>query len=346
MNSKISSTESKNRAVLITGGAGYIGSHISLLFAQKGCKVILLDNLTYNQPFDFPWAVCVQGDVGDGQLVTDIIKQHQIEVIVHCAAHIDVAKSIHDPLNFYDNNVSRTIALLKTMAECSVNRFIFSSSCAVYGNPHSIPMSEDHPKNPISPYGRSKLMVEQILEDTRIAYGMEYVALRYFNAAGALPEFGLAERHDPEIHLIPLLMHAALYKKPFTLFGTHYKTPDGSCIRDFIHVWDIAVAHWLAFEHLGRNKESGCFNLGTGKGISVREMIAAVERGVGVPITTIIDQARAGDPAELVADATRAHSILGWQPTCSDLKTIVQSALAAEKLQKKLGHNSCHAPIF
>ncbi len=319
--------------ILITGGAGYIGSHIALFFKQKGCNVILLDSLLYGQPFKFPWAICVQGDIADSALVKSIIKSHQIDAVIHCAALIDVGKSIHDPLNFYDNNVVKTFRLLQTLIECSVKKIIFSSSCAVYGNPHHLPMHEAHPKNPISPYGRSKLMVEYMLEDFRHAFDLNYVALRYFNACGAMPEFGLCERHDPEIHLIPLLIRAAHEQKPFTIFGTDYPTPNGTAVRDFVHVWDIAHAHWLSYEHLMHGKDSGAFNLGTGKGVSVREMVNAVERLLGIPIAITHGEPRAGDPAILVADATSAGDVLGWRPTCSDLETIVVSASKGEKVR-------------
>lgn len=313
--------------IVITGGAGYIGSHAAYLMAQKGYHVIIIDKLVHGQTWPHTWASCIQADYADTDVLSSIFTKHSVEAVMHFAAYTEVGESVKDPLRFYENNVSKTITLLQCMLAHNIKKFIFSSSCAVYGTPQLLPLTEDHTCNPISPYGSTKHMIEQILADCQRAYGLEYVCLRYFNAAGALAELGLGERHEPETHLIPLIFKAAFEHAPFKIFGTDHMTPDGTCIRDFLHVWDIAQAHWLALEHLNSQHPSDTFNLGTGTGFSVKHVLIAAQELCG-PVTTLYMQKREGDPAILVADASRARDILGWQPRHSSLEFILKSAYA------------------
>jgi len=255
-----------------------------------------------------------------------LFEHYAIDAVMHFAADIEVGKSVISPAAFYNNNVINTIQLLDLMRHHHVKTFIFSSSCAVYGTPQWLPLTEDHPKNPISPYGKTKLMIEMILEDYAHAYGLNYVALRYFNAAGAWPEQQLGEHHEPETHVIPLLLRAAQNKTPFAIFGTDHDTADGTCIRDYLHVRDIADAHLQALYYLKAGNQSDCFNLGTGTGVSVQELISAVEQVCNTKLTILPREKRAGDPALLVADPSKAHAALGWQPHHSDLHTILESA--------------------
>ncbi len=322
--------------VLVIGGAGYIGSHTAFLLAQHGYRVIVLDDLSQGQQFQHSWATFIQADFADQKILKDIFSQHNISAVMHFAAFIEVGESVKNPLKFYNNNVIKTISLLETMLAHGVNKFIFSSSCAVYGKPQFLPLTEDHPKAPISPYGNSKLMVEMALNDFHNAYGLEYVTLRYFNAAGALPEYGLGERHTPESHAIPLLLRAAQTQKPFSIFGTNYPTKDGTCIRDYLHVLDIAHAHMLALNHLQEEKPSDAFNLGSGNGFSVKQIVEMVEKVTETKIRTVLAEKRAGDPAQLIADPARAHNILQWQPRYSDLEFIIRSAYVFE-------HQASHA---
>jgi len=320
------------QTILVTGGAGYIGSHTALLLVQQGYSVIVLDALVHNQTFNHPWTTFIQGDCGDQTLLNQIFTTYNIAAIMHFAANIEVGESVKDPLKFYHNNVSNTVTLLQTMRTHDCNTLIFSSSCAVYGIPQTLPLTEDHPKNPISPYGRTKLMIEHILYDCAQAYGLQFVALRYFNAAGALPEYGLSEQHEPETHIIPLLLRAAQQKKPFSIFGTDHPTKDGTCIRDFLHVWDIAHAHLQAMHHLQQGLPSDMFNLGTGKGVSVKTMVAEIETICQTSIKVIYTEKRAGDPPILIADPSKAYNILSWKPRFSDLTFILQSAYAATQI--------------
>lgn len=314
------------QAILVTGGAGYIGSHTAYFFMQKGYKVILLDQADHNHADTYPWATVVRASFADRLVLDALFTQYSIAAVIHCAAFIEVRQSIHDPLSFYENNVIQTVRLLEAMIAHNVRKIIFSSSCAVYGIPHYLPLIEEHPKNPISPYGASKLMVEMILADFSRAYDLQYVALRYFNAAGGMPDYGLGERHEPETHLIPLLLRAAMEQQPFTLFGVDHVTSDGSCVRDYVHVWDIAYGHWRAFHFLQEQNGCGVFNLGTGQGVSVWQLIQTVEELLGVSIAVHEEGARAGDPALLVADPSRAMMQLGWQPHYSGIKRIVHDA--------------------
>lgn len=314
------------RTILITGGAGYIGSHTAYYLVQQGYQVIVVDKLVHGQKWPHTWAPCIVADFADVDVLHAIFKEHTVEAVMHFAAYAQVGQSVKEPLVYYENNVSKTITLLHSMLEHNVKKFIFSSSCAVYGIPQSLPLVEDHPCNPINPYGATKYMVERILADCNQSDDLHYVSLRYFNAAGGLPELGLGEQHVPETHLIPLLLQAAARTTPFTLFGNDHDTFDGSCIRDFLHVVDIAQAHWLALKHLTHNLPSDTFNLGTGTGFSVKQVLAAAEKVCKTKIAVVYEQKRAGDPAVLVANASRAHDILGWSPTCSQLEFILKSA--------------------
>ncbi len=320
----------KQPAVLITGGAGYIGSHIAYLCAQHNYKIIIIDLFIHNQYFNPSWATIFKGDFSDKKLLTDISSQYDIKAVIHCAAFIEVGQSVTNPSSYYENNVAKTLVLLQTMIEHGIKKIVFSSSCAVYGNPEFLPLVEDHPKKPISPYGKTKLMVEMILNDFQQAYGLEYVCLRYFNAAGALPEEGLGEQHIPESHLIPRILDAALKQTPFTIFGNDYETKDGTAIRDYVHVLDIAQAHLLALHHLDARKPSDCFNLGTGYGFSIKEIIEVVEKVCHIKIKSIPEKRRAGDPAILVADPLRVETILGWKRNYSQLEYIIKSAYTFE----------------
>jgi UDP-glucose 4-epimerase len=320
-----------NKTILLTGGAGYIGSHTAWLLANHGYNVIILDALLHNQPFTHPWATLVKADYADEQALNTIFKQHNIHAVMHFAAFIEVGLSVKNPLGFYENNVSKTVRLLQTMLANNVKNFIFSSSCAVYGIPESTPLQEDHPKRPISPYGKTKFMIEMILEDVQHSDDLRSISLRYFNAAGALPEHKLGEWHEPETHIIPLLLHTAKTKKPFTIFGTEHQTHDGTCVRDYLHVLDIADAHLRALAYLEQGHPSDAFNLGTGRGISVQQLITMVERICDTKLPIIPGPHRPGDPPLLVADPSKAFTCLGWQPQHSHLEHIVQSAWDFEK---------------
>ena len=314
------------QSILITGGAGYIGSHIGFYLAQQGYRIIIVDHLVHGQIFKQPWATLIEQDFGNKQVLNTIFSEYNISAVVHCAAVANINQAAENPLYCYQNNVTATLTLLETMVEHTIKKLIFSSSCAVYGAPDSVPIPENHHKKPISPYGKSKLMAEYILEDFKAAYGLNFVALRFFNAAGALPNYGLGEYHKPETHIIPLLLDALYKNKPFYIFGTDYPTPDGTCIRDFLHVWDIAAAHAKALEHLNAKKPSDFFNLGTGHGISVLELIRKTEQLIRKKAKIVFAKPRAGDPPILVANPAKSSSILGWDPTCSAIEYIVKSA--------------------
>ncbi len=312
--------------ILITGGAGYIGSHTAYCMVQQGYNVVIVDKLVHGQQWHHPWARCIVADFADTQVLDTIFQENNVQAVMHFAAYAQVGQSVKDPLMYYDNNVSKTVTLVQKMLEHGVKKIIFSSSCAVYGIPQTLPLTEDHPCNPINPYGTTKHMVERVLEDCRSAYDLQYVSLRYFNAAGGLPELGLSEQHVPETHLIPLLFQAAATNTPFALFGVDHATFDGSCIRDFLHVVDIAQAHSFALTHLNNGLPSDVFNLGTGTGFSVKQVIAAAEQVCKTKIPVVYAQKRPGDPAILVANASRARDMLGWNPTCSSLEFILKSA--------------------
>ena len=317
--------------ILITGGAGYIGSHTALFLYQKGFDILIIDDFSQEQKFKHSWANVIKSDFSDEKVLNNIFKKNKIEAVMHFAASIEVSQSIKSPLDFYNNNVSKTIKLLNAMVKNGIKKIIFSSSCAVYGNPEYLPLNEEHPTKPINPYGRCKLIIEEILKDLNNAYGLNYVSLRYFNAAGALPEFSLGEQHKTESHLIPLLIKHSNLNLPFNIYGTDYPTKDGTCIRDFIHVMDIAQAHWLALKHLNDNNPSDFFNLGTGQGFSIKEIINSFENIYNVKLNVINSKKREGDAPILVADYAKAKNILKWSPHNSNLENILRSAYIFEK---------------
>lgn len=312
--------------ILITGGAGYVGSHVSCLLAQNGYSVIVLDSFKHKQQVDLPWATIINMDFSDQALLATIFKRYNISAVIHCAASIEVGISVKKPLQFYENNVAKTIMLLDSMVQHNVLNFIFSSSCAVYGEPQFLPIPEDHPKNPTNPYGRSKLIIEDVLYDAQRAYGLNYAALRYFNVAGAWPEFGLYEQHDPETHLIPLLIRAAQYRNNFVVYGNNYPTYDGTAVRDYIHVRDVAQAHLQALTFILKNN-FGVFNIGSGLGTSVQEMIQAIKLFSGLIVNAQFKERRAGDVAALIADISYARQLLQWVPQYSALSTILSSIM-------------------
>ena len=315
------------KAVLVTGGAGYIGSHTCKILEQRGFTPIVLDNLVHGHRDSVRWGPFVEGDISDAELVARVIDQYEIDAIVHFAAFAYVGESMQRPEKYFQNNVANTMQLLQAAIRAGVGNFVFSSTCAVYGMPETIPIHEDQEKLPVNPYGESKLFVERALHWLGGAHGLRWAALRYFNAAGADPDGELGERHDPETHLVPLVIQAALGERDSVdIFGTDYPTPDGTAIRDYIHVMDLAEAHVRALEHLMGGGESVALNLGTGKGNSVRDVIAAVERCADRPVPTVETERRAGDPAILIADASRAGEILDWTPQMSRLEQIVETA--------------------
>ena len=316
--------------ILVTGGAGYIGSHTVLALKQAGYNVVILDNLVYGHR-DLVERVLevelVVGDTGDRALLDHLFKTRDIAAVMHFSAYAYVGESVTDPAKYYRNNVVGTLTLLEAMLTASVKKFVFSSTCATYGVPEFVPIPESHPQNPINPYGATKLMVERILSDFDVAYGFQSVRFRYFNAAGANPSGLLGEDHNPETHLIPLVLMTALGKREsISIFGTDYPTPDGTCIRDYIHVNDLADAHILGLEYLLKGGDSEVFNLGNGSGFSVREVIAAAEQVTGLSIPVEERDRRPGDPPILIGTSEKARTILGWQPQYSSIKDIVAHA--------------------
>ena len=323
--------------ILVTGGAGYIGSHMVHDLVDAGERVVVLDNLSTGFRFLIPSAVpFIAGSTGDRQLVTKTIQQHGVTAIIHFAASIVVPESVADPLAYYRNNTMNTCALIECAVEAGVKQFIFSSTAAVYGNPDRVPVREDDPTPPISPYGSSKLMSEIMLHDAGRAYGLNFVVFRYFNVAGADPKQRTGQSTPAATHLIKVACEAALGKRPkMDIFGTDYPTPDGTCVRDYVHVSDLARAHSAALAYLRRGGESTTFNCGYGRGASVLEVINSVKRVGRRDFPVEISGRRAGDPASLVADVARIRSTLDWRPQFEDLDTIVSHALAWERLLAK-----------
>lgn len=317
-------------SILVTGGAGYIGSHTVLALKRAGYEVVILDNLVYGHR-DLVEQVLqvelIEGDTSDRTLLDNLFQSHNFAAVMHFSAYAYVGESVTDPAKYYRNNVLGTLTLLESMLAASMKNFVFSSTCATYGIPNFIPLTEDHPQNPINPYGTTKLMVEKILTDFDVAYNFKSVCFRYFNAAGANPEGLLGEDHNPETHLIPLVLQTALGKREaISIFGTNYPTPDGTCIRDYIHVNDLADAHILGLEYLLNGGESEVFNLGNGNGFSVREVISAAEDVTGMLISVKECDRRAGDPPALIGTSEKARKILNWQPQYPDIKDIVSHA--------------------
>ncbi len=312
--------------VLVVGGAGYIGSHAVARLITEGHKVVVLDNLSRGHAAAVPAETLVRGDLSDTDFVEKTLRDNAIDVVMHFAAFAEVGESVKDPASYYQNNVVAALSLLEAMRRADVKRIVFSSTTATYGQPDKVPIAESTPQNPINPYGFTKLVIERALADYAHAYGFAYAALRYFNAAGAHPDGHIGEHHDPESHLIPIVLQVALgQRESITIFGDDYPTPDGTCIRDYIHVEDLADAHLRAMERLETGKGI-CVNLGTGKGISVREIVDACRDVTGHEIPVVMGDRRAGDPAKLVADATLAGEVLGWQATYTDVKEVVETA--------------------
>ncbi len=319
---------SMSSTVLVTGGAGYIGSHACKALARAGFRPIAYDNLVYGHADAVKWGPLVDGDIADGPRLRAVLSAERVVAVMHFAAFAYVGESMTDPAKYFRNNTVGTLTLLDSMRDVGVDRIVFSSTCATYGIPSEVPISESTPQRPVNPYGESKLMVERVLEWYDQAYETKSVCLRYFNAAGADLEGEIGESHDPETHLIPLAIKASLGQAPaLRVFGTDYPTPDGTAMRDFIHVEDLADAHVRALRHLLHGGQSLKLNLGTGKGHTVREVVRAVERATGRPVPVIEAPRRAGDPPALVADASQARLKLDWIPTRSDLDTIVTSAV-------------------
>lgn len=312
--------------ILVTGGAGYIGSHMVKLLRMRGHEVLVLDNLSSGYEAALLDAGFIKGDVGDAALLESIFASHKIIAVMHFASHIQVSESVSDPAKYY-GNVANTLILLDAMRRAGVRCFIFSSSAAVYGEPGYSPVDEAHPANPINPYGWCKYMIEQVLADYDAAYRLKYTSLRYFNAAGADPEGELGERHNPETHLIPLLLQAAAGQRDaLTVYGKDYATPDGTCVRDYVHVWDLCEAHLLALTQLLSGSHSAIYNLGNGNGFSVQHVIDTARAVTGKEIEVRYGARRSGDSARLIADARLAHKQLGWKPRYPDLKTIIEHA--------------------
>lgn len=313
--------------VLVVGGAGYIGSHMVKLLLDEGHQVVTFDNLSSGFREAVLGGIFVEGDLADVDALDIVFAEHQPDAVMHFASYIQVGESVKHPDKYYLNNFTNTLNLLNTMVKYGVLNFIFSSTAAVFGEPEYVPIDEAHNKAPLNPYGRSKLMVEQVLVDYERAYGLKSVCLRYFNAAGADPSGQLGERHEPETHLIPLVLQAISgHRDAITVFGRDYDTPDGTCIRDYIHIVDLCSAHLLAVNHLIDTGESMRFNLGNGSGFSVQQVIAAAEKVTNKKIRVLEGPRRDGDPARLVADAAHAKRTLGWEPVFPDLETIIAHA--------------------
>jgi len=317
------------KVVLVTGGAGYIGSHTCKALAKSGFLPVVLDNLSTGHAWAVKWGPLVEGDISDRHLVRDTLTRYRADAVVHFAANALVGESMKDPYKYLHGNVAGSLSLLEGMKEAGVRRIVFSSTCATYGEPTKIPISEATLQIPVNPYGESKLFVERALEWYGRAHGFSWAAMRYFNAAGADPEGEIGECHDPESHLIPLVVDAALgIRPPVQIMGTNYPTPDGTAIRDYIHVEDLADAHIRALRYLETGGASSAMNLGTGRGYSVREVIAAVERASGATVPARETSRRIGDPPVLIADNRRAQELLSWRAKYSTLDDIVRTAWA------------------
>jgi UDP-glucose 4-epimerase len=317
---------------LVIGGAGYIGSHMVKQLLGAGHELVVADNLSTGYRNAVLGGTLVELDIADARALDALFDTHRFDAVFHFASFIQVGESVTEPAKYYQNNLAATLTLLKAMVRAKVKHFIFSSTAAVYGDPEYVPIDEAHPKAAINPYGRSKWMVEQVLEDFDRAYGLKSVCLRYFNAAGADPDGQLGERHEPETHLLPLVLQAASgRRKTITVYGFDYDTPDGTCIRDYVHVVDLVAAHAQAVDYLLAGGASTAFNLGNGQGFSVQQVIDTARRVTGRDIFISEAPRRAGDPPRLVADARRANSLLGWQPQYATLEQIVAHAWEWEK---------------
>lgn len=323
------------KTILVAGGAGYIGSHTVKYLLKNNYDVVVVDNLVYGHREAVLTEKFEHIDLSDKEALDKVFKKYKPDAVIHFAAYTYVGESVKEPKKYYHNNVINTINLLDTMIENGVKNIVFSSTCATYGNPQYTPLDEKHPQFPINPYGRTKLTIENIMQDYKTAYGLKYVALRYFNAAGGDAQGQLGESHDPETHLIPLVLKAIKGEIPqITVFGTDYQTPDGTCIRDYIHVEDLADAHMLAVEKLFQQEESYCINLGTGIGNSVKEIIDASEKVTGKKVPVVYGDRREGDPAVLYAANAMAKEVLGWSPKYTDIQEIIKTAWLWEQNKK------------
>ena len=318
--------------VLVVGGAGYIGSHMLKYLAQHGCDVTTFDNLSTGYRDSVHFGSFIQGDLADKKTLINTLTDSRFEAVMHFASFIQVGESVSAPAKYYQNNLINTLNLMDAMVETGTNNLIFSSTAAIFGEPQFVPIGEAHPQQPINPYGRTKLMVEQVLKDYDLAYGLRSICLRYFNAAGADPEGLLGERHEPETHLIPLILQAASGRRPhISVFGRDYDTPDGTCIRDYIHIVDLCQAHWLALSSLTAGETSQAYNLGNGEGFSVQQVIDAAQRVTGKKFEIQETKRRLGDPARLIADSSEIRKKLNWQPKYPEIDTIINHAWQWEK---------------
>jgi len=315
--------------VLIVGGAGYIGSHAAKAVRMAGREPVVFDDLSCGHAHAVKWGPLVKGDIRNADAVRAAIREHKPSAVMQFAARIEVGEGEKDPAHFYDNNVAGTLNLVRVMLDEGVRNLVFSSTCAIYGNPDKLPLTEDLPKRPVSVYGRTKLMCEQVLEDIGRAHGLNFAALRYFNAAGADPDGEIGEQHDPETHLIPNALKAAVgLGGPMKLFGTDYPTPDGTCLRDYVHVTDLATAHILAADKIAAANTNLQLNLGGGEGRTVMQVLNAVEKATGRPVPVEVSPRRQGDAVALYADTTNVTRELGWKPKHSDIDTVVSTAWA------------------
>lgn len=319
----------KRKKILVTGGAGFIGSHVNKMLYKSGYETVVLDNLQTGTKEAVVQGELIEGDIGDNALLDQIFSQGSIDAVMHFAALINVGESVEKPDIYYENNVVKTLCLLNAMRRHGVMSFVFSSSAAVFGVPKTIPLDESHPANPINPYGKTKLMVEQILQDYDRAYGLRFAALRYFNAAGGDPEGIVKNKAVKQHNLIPMGLKSLLQGSPLTIFGTDYPTKDGTCVRDYIHIDDLGAAHILALKRIIATQKSGYYNLGNGQGYTVREVIESIERVTGLKLTVIEGVRRAGDPEALVADSRLAENELGWKRQFQSLDKIVADAWGA-----------------
>ena len=327
--------------ILVTGGVGFIGAHFVRAACEAGHRVVVLDDLSGGEPLPLPpGATFVQGDIGDRVLLQMLCQHHHFEAVVHFAGKIQVGESVQRPELYYDVNLARSLTLLESLRQGGVRYFVFSSTAAVYGTPERVPIPEEAPKEPVNPYGATKHSFERALAAYGAAYDLRWAALRYFNAAGAQPDGSLRENHQPETHLIPLVLDAGLGQRgPLQVFGEDYPTPDGTCVRDYIHVCDLAAAHLAALTYLAAGQPSLAVNLGTGRGFSVRQVLDAAAQVLGRPIPHKVCGRRAGDPAELIAQSQKARELLGFVPRRSELHTLIEDALRSrgERASKTYG---------
>lgn len=319
----------QKKRILVVGGAGYIGSHVNKMLHQAGYDTLILDNLSQGHLDAVRYGKLIQGDLADRVLLDKIFTDYSIDAVMHFAAVTDVGESVHSPLKYYQNNVSNTLNLLEAMLDHSVETFIFSSSAALFGIPREPSLTVNHPQAPINPYGHSKMMVETILKDLEHTTDLKFCCLRYFNAAGGDPEEEIKNYQTKSTNLIPIVLRSVQNNTPVTIFGTDYPTFDGTCVRDYVHVWDLAMAHLLAMEQMFDGARSSYYNLGNGQGYSVREVIAAVEYVTGQHVDVIEGDRRPGDPASLVACSEKARRELGWEPQYPELETMISHAWKA-----------------